>query len=180
MPRKSYGCQKIKIEKIAKESSLSVTFSKRRFGLFKKVSDICTLCGVELAIIVLSPTRKKLYSFGNPSVEVIVDCFMGESPDPPKSRTSEIMECIRNSNIEELNTQLTNMLGQLESEKKVSKELKKIRKESQENCWWDAPIEELGMEELEQLKVVMLELKRLTVEAATTTPIFRFFDSTWM
>ncbi|KAI3793477.1 hypothetical protein L1987_36096 [Smallanthus sonchifolius] len=166
MPRKREGRQRIEIVRITKQSSSSVAFSKRRFGIFKKASELCTLCGVQIAIIVLSRNRNKVYSFGDPGVETIVNRFLERSPDLPRSRTSQFMEHLRNANIQELYTQLTNMLGQLESEKDAGEELHKIRKENEEKYWWDAPIQDLGLAELEQLKMAMLELKEFAQKQA--------------
>ncbi|XP_074361203.1 agamous-like MADS-box protein AGL61 [Apium graveolens] len=73
----SIGRQKIKIAKIERKNHLQVTFSKRRSGLFKKASELCTLCGVEIAIIVFSPAGK-VFSFGHPNVEGIIDRFFNE------------------------------------------------------------------------------------------------------
>lgn len=42
---------------------------------------------------------------------------------------------------------------------RTSGEFKRIRNERQEDCWWDAHIENLGVEELDKLKVAMLEMK---------------------
>ncbi|KAK9272839.1 hypothetical protein L1049_003217 [Liquidambar formosana] len=55
--------------KMSKESNLLVTFSKHHFGLFNKASELSTLCGVEVAIIIFSP-GKKVFSFGHPCVEM--------------------------------------------------------------------------------------------------------------
>ncbi|CAG7868992.1 unnamed protein product [Brassica rapa] len=63
----SVGRQRIQIAKIEKESHRQVTFSKRRAGLFKKSSELCSLYGVEVAIIVYSPANKA-FSFGHPNV----------------------------------------------------------------------------------------------------------------
>lgn len=70
--KKSKGRQKVEMVKMPNESNLQVTFSKRRTGLFKKASELCTLCGADIAIIVFSP-GKKVFSFGHPCVETIVD-----------------------------------------------------------------------------------------------------------
>ncbi|KAI3721468.1 hypothetical protein L2E82_32480 [Cichorium intybus] len=133
MPRQRKGRQKIEIKRITDESSLLVAFSKRHAGVLKKASELCTLCGVEMAIIVFSP-NKKVLSFGHPSVQAIVDRFMEHNPSP-SSRTSQLVLQYLNAKIQELNTQLTNLLGELEAEKKTR------------------------VEELEKLKVAMLELK---------------------
>ncbi|KAD7477342.1 hypothetical protein E3N88_00478 [Mikania micrantha] len=55
MPKKSKGRQKIQMARMEKESNLLVTFSKRRSGLFKKASELCILCGLDIAIIAFSP-----------------------------------------------------------------------------------------------------------------------------
>ncbi|XP_012833835.1 PREDICTED: agamous-like MADS-box protein AGL61 [Erythranthe guttata] len=65
------GRRKIEIKKIEKKSSLQVTFSKRRTGLFRKASEISVLCGAEIAILVQSPANK-IYSYGHPSVETLL------------------------------------------------------------------------------------------------------------
>ncbi|XP_024993439.1 agamous-like MADS-box protein AGL62, partial [Cynara cardunculus var. scolymus] len=162
--RKSKGRQKIQMKRMVKVSNLLVTFSKRRSGLFKKASELCILCGVEIAVVVFSP-GKKVFSFGHPSVETIVDRFLTQNP-PPNSSTSQLVEAHRNANIHQLNRQLTCVNGQLEIEKNRSEELSKIRKVGQDNHWWEAPIENLGLQELEQLKVAMEVLKKNIGEQA--------------
>ncbi|KAI3748572.1 hypothetical protein L6452_11729 [Arctium lappa] len=177
IPRKSKGRQKIQMRRMVKESNLLVTFSKRRSGLFKKASELCILCGVEIAVVVFSP-GKKVFSFGHPSVEMIVDRFLTQNP-PPNSSTSQLVEAHRNANIHELNRQLTCLISQLEVEKSRSEELTKTRKVGQDNHWWEAPVENLGLQELEQLKAVMELLKknigeqtkRHLAEAAKPMPI---------
>ncbi|PWA70323.1 AGAMOUS-like 23 [Artemisia annua] len=139
------------MQKMEKESNLQVSFSKRRSGLFKKASELSILCGVEIAIVVFSPT-KKAFSFGYPSVEMITDRYLRENL-PSSSNTSLLMEAHLNAQIHELNRQLTYVDSQLDIEKNISDELRKIRKEGQDNHWWEAPTESLRLEELEQLKV---------------------------
>ncbi|XVE48642.1 hypothetical protein DITRI_Ditri01bG0018300 [Diplodiscus trichospermus] len=153
------GRQKIKMAKIAEKNHLQVTFSKRRAGLFKKASELCTLCGVDVAIIVFSPADK-VFSFGHPQVESIVDRFL-TTRNPPlrKSTNHQLLEAHRNANIHELNIQLSMLLEQIETEKKRGEALDKIRKAGQNQCWWQAPIDELGLNELQQLRIALEELK---------------------
>lgn len=127
--RKSRGRQKVEMVKMPNESNLQVTFSKRRSGLFKKASELCTLCGAEIAIIVFSP-GKKVFSFGHPCVEALIERFVTRNP-PPSSGTLQLIEAHRNANVRELNAQLTQVLNQLEMERKRSEELNKLRKASQ-------------------------------------------------
>ncbi|KAL4576502.1 hypothetical protein LXL04_012597 [Taraxacum kok-saghyz] len=158
MPRKTKGRQKIQMTRMAKESNLLVTFSKRRSGLFKKASELSILCGAEITIIVFSP-GKKVFSFGHPSVEMVVDRFLSQN-SPPNSSTSQLVEAHRNANIHELNRQLTYVIGQFEFEKNQSEHLSNIRKAGEDNHWWEAPIESLRLTELNQLKVAMEMLKK--------------------
>ncbi|KAJ0010209.1 hypothetical protein Pint_33607 [Pistacia integerrima] len=116
MVRKSKGRQKVEMVKMPNESNLQVTFSKRRSGLFKKASELCTLCGAEVALVVFSPGKK--------------------------------------------------VLGELEAEKKRGEELIQMRKASQAQCWWENPIEELSLPQLEQLKAALEELKKNVAKQA--------------
>ncbi|KAL7236225.1 hypothetical protein ACSBR1_019478 [Camellia fascicularis] len=123
MARKSKGRQKIEITRMSKESNRLVTFSKRRSGLFKKASELCTLCG-----------------------------------------SLQLVEAHRNANVRELNLHLTEALDTLEAEKKKGEELNKMRKDSRDKCWWEAPVSELGLQQLEQLKVAMEDLEKNVVK----------------
>lgn len=150
------GRKKIKMTKIAQKSHLQVTFSKRRAGVFKKASELCTLCGVDVSIIVFSPADK-LYSFGHPQVESVIDRFLGTL----NSAKNHLLEAHRNAYIHELNIQLTHLLEQLEIEKRKGEALDEIRKASLQNqCWWQAPVDELGLNELQQLRIALEELKK--------------------
>ncbi|MFS7957615.1 putative transcription factor MADS-type1 family [Helianthus anomalus] len=154
----SLGRQKIKIAKIQIKNHLQVTFSKRRSGLFKKASELCTLCGVEIAIVVFSPAGK-VFSFGHPKVELIADRFLARNPNL-NSTSLHVVESHRLASIPELNMQLMYMLNELETEKKRSEALDEMRKDGRSQFWWEAPIEELNLHELEQLKDSMEELKK--------------------
>ncbi|KAH7575450.1 hypothetical protein ACOSP7_004928 [Xanthoceras sorbifolium] len=176
--RKSKGRQKVEMVKMPNESNLQVTFSKRRSGLFKKASELCTLCGAEVAIVVFSP-GKKVFSFGHPCVESVIDRFLTRNP-PQTSGTMQLIEAHRNASVRELNMQLTQVLNQLEVEKKRGEELTQIRKASQRQCWWEAPVDELSQPQLEQLKLSLEELKKnvgkqaekLMVQSAAPTQFF--------
>lgn len=107
MPGKtSKGKQRIEMAKISNESSRQVTFCKRRSGLFKKASDLCTLSGVEIAIIIYSPANKNIYSFGHPSVESLVNRFNGLNVQQT-SHATEIVHAQKNVIIGVLNSQVT-------------------------------------------------------------------------
>ncbi|KAL6563228.1 hypothetical protein OROHE_005815 [Orobanche hederae] len=162
----SKGRQKIKIVKIEVKNHLQVTFSKRRSGLFKKASELCTLCGVEIAIIVFSPAGK-VFSYGHPNVELIVDRFLARNPARNTNNPFHFVEAQRNANVIELNLQLGQYLNALEVERKRGKNLDSMRKTDHSQYWWEAPVNKLGLDELEQLKDAMEELKKNVSQQAT-------------
>ncbi|RDY12705.1 Agamous-like MADS-box protein AGL61, partial [Mucuna pruriens] len=166
MKRKSSsGRQKIPIEKIPKKSHLQVTFSKRRSGLFKKASELCTLCGVEIAIIVFSPADKA-FSFGHPEVESIIDCYQTRNSSLDSS-SHQLVEAHRNANIRNLNMQLTQIINQLEMEKRQGEELDRAWKARQRQYWWEIPVNQLGLHHLQHLMFSMDDLKKNVAKYAT-------------
>ncbi|KAL6211841.1 hypothetical protein ACLB2K_017064 [Fragaria x ananassa] len=160
MVRKSKGRQKVEMVKMANDSNLQVTFSKRRSGLFKKASELCTLCGAEIAIIVFSPGRK-VFSFGHPCVESVIERFLTRNPPHHQSSgTMQLIEAHRNANVRELNTELTQVTNDLEVERKRGEEINRVRKASQGHCWWESPIEEMEQSQCQQLRGSLDELKK--------------------
>ncbi|KAE9621853.1 hypothetical protein Lal_00032484 [Lupinus albus] len=158
-PRRSKGRQKIEMKKMTNESNLQVTFSKRRNGLFKKASELCTLCGAQVALIVFSPAEKA-FSFGDPSVSAVIDRYM-MIPPQPNNATMQILEAHRCANVREMNTHLTQINSDLEIEKMCNDMLNKQRKDAQKQFWWATPIEEMNnAEQLEQLKKALEDLKK--------------------
>ncbi|KAM3377367.1 hypothetical protein P3S68_009780 [Capsicum galapagoense] len=123
------GRQKIKIAKIEVKNHLQVTFSKRRSGLFKKVSELFL-------------SRNNTYN------------------NPITNNSLQLVEAHRNASICGLNLQLTHILGKVEIEKKRGESLDQMRKNSQSQCWWEAPISQLDLQELEQLKDSVEVLKK--------------------
>ncbi|XP_073045500.1 agamous-like MADS-box protein AGL62 [Primulina eburnea] len=117
--------------KMENQSNLQVTFSKRRVGLFKKASELCVLCGVEAAIIIFSPAEK-VYSFGHPNVENVINKFLnGTSPRQNNNTAANhelIVESHRNSAIRERNLELVQVESMLKAERNRGEELDKITK----------------------------------------------------
>ncbi|KAK6916158.1 Transcription factor, MADS-box [Dillenia turbinata] len=153
--KKTMGRQRIPIEKIAKQSSLQVTFSKRRAGLFKKASELITLCDAKVALVVFSP-GKNVYSFGYPQVDSVIDQYL---TGIPTSRSS-LSRPHNDETMRELNAELTQVLEELEREQKRSKELDEAIKASATQNWWESPIEQLNVEQLQMLKNALDKLKQ--------------------
>ncbi|KAG6424992.1 hypothetical protein SASPL_115415 [Salvia splendens] len=167
----SMGRQKIKIQKIEVKNHLQVTFSKRRSGLFKKASELCTLCGVEIGIIVFSPAGK-VFSFGHPNVESIINRFLTRNPVANAHDPFQLVEAQRNASVRELNLQLGHMLNEMEAERKRGESLDVMRKANQSHYWWESPVSKLGLEQLEQVRDAMEELKKNVNQQAAANSVF--------
>ncbi|XP_010030494.2 agamous-like MADS-box protein AGL61 [Eucalyptus grandis] len=150
-----------------------VAFSKRRPGLFKKASELCTLCATEMAIILFSPSGKP-FSFGHPSVDAVLDRF-----EHPQTVCPTVTQAQTNGDqtLVELNRQYADVLERLEAEKKRAKELQHIK---------PLEIENLSFEQLMVLKKALADLKEkvdkrrmepLALEASTSTPCARAIDA---
>ena len=63
------------------------------------------LCGVEIAIVVFSP-GKKVFSFGHPNVEQILDKFLNpQNPSPTNSTSLQLVQTLRSARARLLNTE---------------------------------------------------------------------------
>lgn len=80
--KKSLGRQKIEMKFIEKEGARTSTFSKRKHGIFKKATEFTAMCGAQLAVIFFSMCGR-VYPFGNPSVEAVLDKVYGGSSASP-------------------------------------------------------------------------------------------------
>ncbi|KAK6945931.1 Transcription factor, MADS-box [Dillenia turbinata] len=142
-----------------KPSNLAVTFSRRRTGLFKKASELCVLCGAEVGLVVFSPSQK-VYSFGHPSANTVIDRFLAENPTSVDSDSIRFIDFQMEAKLKELNAELHSVLCELESEKKRGEELDQAMKATQMWNWWEAPIEQLNEEQLKVLKTALDGLKK--------------------
>ncbi|KAL4290978.1 hypothetical protein GQ457_14G023830 [Hibiscus cannabinus] len=62
--------------------------------------------------------------------------------------------------VHQLNMELTQLMNQLEDKRKRGEELNQMKKENQQQYRWQAPVEELDLSTLEQLKSAMEGLKK--------------------
>ncbi|XP_028108036.1 agamous-like MADS-box protein AGL62 [Camellia sinensis] len=154
MERKSKGRQKITMTKMENENNLQVTFSKRRSGLFKKASELSVLCGAEVGIIVFS-LGKKAYSFGHPTVDMIIDRFLSRDA-PLNSGTHQLVEAHRSARVRDLNLHLTHVQALLDVEKQRGTALDQLKMaEGQgEHRWWEGPVEEMNLPQLHRLRLL--------------------------
>uniref|UniRef100_A0A3Q7H689 MADS-box domain-containing protein n=1 Tax=Solanum lycopersicum TaxID=4081 RepID=A0A3Q7H689_SOLLC len=96
------GRNSIVIARIQNLKNGQVTFSKRLIGLFKKASELCTLCGAYVDVVLFSSSNK-VYSCGHPSAELIVDKSLGENLQPGFDSPIPTVLAHQNVNVDEIN-----------------------------------------------------------------------------
>ncbi|KAJ1686382.1 hypothetical protein LUZ63_017772 [Rhynchospora breviuscula] len=178
--RVSMGRQKIEIKKIENEEARQVCFSKRRNGLFKKASELSTLCGAEICIVIFSPAGKA-FSFGHPSVDSVADRFLSSSTKTNSASAANHAGHNQNGmkigriaagspTIRELSRQCTELNGMLETERKRREKLEvAIVKKENEGGFNKAivdGIDELNLSELEEYEKALLNLRGSVAERA--------------
>ncbi|KAJ0253460.1 hypothetical protein HA466_0111440 [Hirschfeldia incana] len=161
----STGRQRIRMAKIEKESHRLVAFSKRRAGLFKKASELCTLCGIEVAIIVFSPAKKP-FSFGHPNVYSVLDRY--------RNNTSFQQQSKRLENTETRN-ELSLVLSKVEEEKKKGEAMRK----SSEVAKWS--VEEMSLLQLQEMRSALEELRNtMMVPPSFINTMSGFYNSSYV
>ncbi|KAG5577595.1 hypothetical protein H5410_057729 [Solanum commersonii] len=128
--------------RVQNQSNLQVTFSKQCDGIFKKATELSTLWGVDVVVVAFSASNKS-YSCGHPSVESIVNRFLGENPLTDADAPNPIVISHQNANIDEINRKLNRLEISLEREKQYGEALQASRKEP--------PIEKLSSFDLKNL-----------------------------
>ncbi|KAF8676081.1 hypothetical protein HU200_047586 [Digitaria exilis] len=92
-----------------------LTFFKRRSGIFKAASDLSTLTGARV-VVVLESERERFSSFGTPAVGPIIDAFLsGGVPAELNNNDKQIGQL----------TNLQNELFQVEKDKAMEEKMKK-------------------------------------------------------
>ncbi|XP_050204486.1 agamous-like MADS-box protein AGL29 [Mercurialis annua] len=141
--------KKTRMSLIEGASARQASFSKRRTGIFKKASELCTLCDAEAAVVIFSPGGKP-YCFGHPCFEAIME-KVADPGNPDNGYAQHMAE--RQARIHDLRKQYADMLQQVKAEKKRGDELEQMTKaETEKMALWDRPLETLNFEELMTLK----------------------------
>jgi hypothetical protein len=149
--RPSIGRQKIEIRRIESDEARQVCFSKRRAGLFKKASELSTLCGADVAAVVFSPAGKA-FSFGHPSVDSILDRFTG-TPPAAGAGGGLGLSSAGDRAVSELNRQYGELRAKLDAEKaRQERADETIRREraarSQALAWIEADLSAMSHDDL--------------------------------
>ncbi|KAL4379765.1 hypothetical protein GQ457_02G038920 [Hibiscus cannabinus] len=148
--KKTRGRQKIDMKIIENENEKLVTFSKRRSGVYKKISELTILCGTDILFICFSPAGKP-FSFGHPSIESVANRLFNNNTPPPTDNTHPLVEAQQKEKINEIIHYYNEASRQSDAAKEKEKLLAQQTSGREPNLWWEADIEKLSLRELEEL-----------------------------
>nr|XP_023917059.1 agamous-like MADS-box protein AGL61 [Quercus suber] len=155
--KKTQGRQKIEVKQLD-GTKRQVTFSKRRAGLFKKASELCVLCGAEVANE-KGKGKGKTYCFGHPDVDTVVNRYLSENKNnyEDNSGFGDSLPV----DVNEFNRQYAEAEKVLEKEKRHLAEIEQKAKERGGGLWWDEALDEnMGLEEMHQYKWALQEVRK--------------------
>ncbi|XP_051151153.1 agamous-like MADS-box protein AGL61 [Andrographis paniculata] len=139
--RQTRGRQRIPIQFIESQDDMYATFSKRRLGLYKKASELSTLCGVDIGLIIFSPTGNP-YSFFSPGAEAIMERY--RNPDQPVSGIPQFIDDHSRTQLVQLNQALDEVLEMKEQIKDREKQLDEADGIRPKGWWEHVPVESLN------------------------------------
>uniref|UniRef100_A0A0D9WQL6 MADS-box domain-containing protein n=1 Tax=Leersia perrieri TaxID=77586 RepID=A0A0D9WQL6_9ORYZ len=153
--------RKIEIKRIKNVGARQVCFSKRRPSVFKKASELYTLCGAEVAMLVKSPAGN-IFSFGAPSVRSVL-CRSRHTSVGEYSSMAIAMQNGDSATItlHELTQQHIELENQLKDQNEKMRSLQQAIKQEAEGkvmCWLDGKVEDLCKDDLEEFNMVLLSL----------------------
>lgn len=73
------GRRKIEIQPLTDDRNRTVTFVKRKAGLFKKAYELAVLCQVDLAVIIVG-NNNKVYEFSSVDTKQLLDAYLRQKP----------------------------------------------------------------------------------------------------
>ncbi|KAL5224949.1 hypothetical protein ABZP36_011588 [Zizania latifolia] len=155
--RPSLGRQRIEIRPIEDSERRQVTFSKRRAGLFKKASELSTLCGAAVAVVAFSKAGNA-FAFGEPSVDAVLSRFAplhGAAPAPAGGDDPgpEELGALRQA-AEQTKAQVAAEQARMRD---VAEKI--ARAQAGRQFWWEADVEALGEAELPEFARALERLR---------------------
>ncbi|XP_061345324.1 MADS-box protein AGL71-like [Gastrolobium bilobum] len=154
---------KVEIKKVQEKSKRYVTFSKRKQGLFNKVTELSLLCQAETALIINSQ-KGNFYACGYPDPDSVIHRYHSGSEGggyhnhAAKRRFQEGVETLR------LKYETTE--SKLKEENMHQEEITEAKKNGLLFTeWWDRSIEDMSFEQVEEFKNCIEDLKMKLVAA---------------
>ncbi|KAI3886238.1 hypothetical protein MKW92_038789 [Papaver armeniacum] len=153
--KKTQGRRKLELKRMEKEASRHATFTKRKEGIFKKACQLNTLCAAETAVVLFAPSGAP-FSFGEPSVESVVDRYLAGERSLPEDALIKAEPAARNADVD---TQYNTSVKRQEDAQARGRELAEAKKADIDLFGWDVPDKEMNLEQLERLKFKLENLQ---------------------
>jgi len=148
--RSSRGKQKVELKKIEKKNDLFVAFTTRKSGIYNKASELTTLSGASVDILMLSPTGKP-FCYGEPSSESITKTSLN---DENPSTGEEMMKL----KIIQQNEKNDDFLDKKHVEEAQRKNLKKL----ESSGYWSIQEKDVKSDQYDQVKEIDKSLVAVT------------------
>ncbi|GAU51831.1 hypothetical protein TSUD_416180 [Trifolium subterraneum] len=151
-PKRKIG----EIKKVKNSNKSDMMFSKRKIGLFNKVTELSVLCNAKIALIITSPDNK-LYVCGYPNCDAVIQQFFTGKDiveDGAKKKQEEIVETLR--------LEYEAIEDKLEEEKENFEAIITNEKEKGNSvfpCWWGDSIDDMNLESLEEFTASLQNLR---------------------
>ncbi|KAJ1260358.1 hypothetical protein BS78_10G226100 [Paspalum vaginatum] len=166
----SKGRQRIEIRFIEDSNKREVTFSKRKSGLQKKVSELSLLSGAHFALVVFSPGGRA-FALGTPSVDHVLRRY---SPLPGDDDGGGLLAVLRRDDSDAVNGVVADRaevegIARRTEETKARLAAEKARMDAVaekvrlatagRRCWWEADVDALGEAELPEFARALRRLR---------------------
>jgi len=147
--------QKLEIKKIKNNRDLLITFTKRKRDIHKKASELSTLCGAKVDIV-MHTSSGNWFSYGEPSHLVMTTSC--DKQNPSEDVINLLVEDQTKLEIDELCAKNKRLIDQMHYEEEREKELREILKTRNAHGWWEAKY--LTHEQAKEMRASFIELKQ--------------------
>ncbi|KAK3131057.1 hypothetical protein QOZ80_6BG0501460 [Eleusine coracana subsp. coracana] len=167
--KKSQGRKVIPIARIQNKDSCQVTFSKRKTGLFKKVSETIVRCDAYVAVIIFSNAGKP-YALGGPSVDDVLRVAVALRPgDDDDALLPAVPD---RAGVEATVRRLEETKELVAAEKLRMRAIDaKVMQAAGGRKWWEADVEKLGPQELPEFAMSLQRLRDNLIRHVATMSV---------
>ncbi|KAK8536117.1 hypothetical protein V6N13_027546 [Hibiscus sabdariffa] len=99
-----------------------------------------------------SYTYGKPFSFGHPSIESVANRFFNNNIFPPDGNPHPLFKTQQKERIEQIIQHYNEATRQIDAAKEIEKTLAPLESGRETNFWWEAPIDRLNLQQLEELE----------------------------
>ncbi|KOM57009.1 hypothetical protein LR48_Vigan11g004100 [Vigna angularis] len=146
--------RKIEIKEVEQRNRRCVTFSKRKLGLFNKLTELSFLCKAQTSLIITSENGN-VYSCGYPNIGAVLYRYVTGGFSELCKVTQDQQEYIEKQRIE-----YENVHKNLKEKQKQLEELKEAHKScSCFGSWWNLSHQNMTLEDLEEFKTSLETFK---------------------